>query len=72
METFYSVAPRIIFVLGVVNLLTGLVIFSSCRCIQLFQIPLPCLEGVLAFGDDTRGAGDIPLRVTRDVPAPPG
>jgi hypothetical protein len=33
METFYSVAPRIIFALGVVNLLTGLAIFSSCRCI---------------------------------------
>ncbi len=33
MESFYVIAPRIIFSLGIVNLLTGLLIFSSCRCL---------------------------------------
>jgi len=33
MELFYVNAPRIIFILGIVNLLTGFLIFFSCRCL---------------------------------------
>ena len=33
MESFYVIAPRIIFFLGIVNLLTGLLVFFSCRCL---------------------------------------
>jgi len=33
MDTFYAVAPRFIFALGLVNLLTGFAIFFTCRCV---------------------------------------
>lgn len=33
METFALIAPKIIFTLGVVNLLSGFAIFFSCRCV---------------------------------------
>lgn len=33
METFYAIAPRIIFSLGIINVLSGFAIFFSCRCI---------------------------------------
>ncbi|HEY82688.1 MAG TPA: hypothetical protein G4O01_05300 [Dehalococcoidia bacterium] len=33
MDTFYSVAPSVIFALGAINLASGLLIFFSCRCL---------------------------------------
>ena len=33
MESFYVIAPRVIFILGMLNLLTGLLVFFSCRCL---------------------------------------
>ena len=37
-EIFYQVAPNIIFILGIVNLLTGFTIFFSCRCLPTSKI----------------------------------
>ncbi|MFQ5996684.1 MAG: hypothetical protein ACE5KP_03580 [Dehalococcoidales bacterium] len=33
MDIFYAVAPRVIVILGLVNLIAGLLIFVSCRCL---------------------------------------
>lgn len=38
METFYAVAPKFIFALGLVNLLTGFTIFFTCRCLPTAKI----------------------------------
>ena len=33
MEAFYIVVSRLIFILGILNLVTGFLIFFSCRCL---------------------------------------
>jgi hypothetical protein len=35
METFYTIAPKIIFILGIFNVLTGLTLYVTCRCIPM-------------------------------------
>lgn len=35
MQIFHTVAPRVVFILGIVNLLTGLSIYFTCRCIPV-------------------------------------
>lgn len=32
MDTFHLIAPRIIFSLGILNVVTAALIFSTCRC----------------------------------------
>ena len=38
MDIFQSIAPRVILILGIINLVSGGVIFSSCRCIPGLKI----------------------------------
>ena len=38
MDIFQSIAPRLIFILGIINLVAGTLIFLSCRCIPGLKI----------------------------------
>ena len=38
MDIFQLIAPRLIFILGIVNLVLGLSIFFSCRCIPNWKL----------------------------------
>jgi len=38
MDIFQSIAPRLIFILGIVNLVFGFIIFFSCRCIPSWKL----------------------------------
>jgi hypothetical protein len=35
MTAFAIIAPKIVFILGIINLLTGLTLYFSCRCIPM-------------------------------------
>jgi cytochrome b561 len=37
MEIFYSIAPKMIIALGILSVLTGLLIYFSCRCIPAWK-----------------------------------
>ena len=38
MNAFLSIAPWLIFILGIVNLVLGLLLFLSCRCIPGWKL----------------------------------
>jgi hypothetical protein len=38
MDIFQSIAPRLIFIFGIVNLVFGFTIFFSCRCIPGWKL----------------------------------
>ena len=44
MDIFQSIAPRLIFILGIINLVTGTLIFLSCRCIPGLKIGVKLMK----------------------------
>ncbi len=38
MDIFQLIAPRLIFILGIINLVFGLSIFFSCRCVPGWKL----------------------------------
>ena len=50
MEAFYAIAPRLIFLLGILNVVTGLLIFFSCRCLPGSRIGAALMQNRLYKG----------------------
>jgi hypothetical protein len=39
-----TVAPRLIFILGITNLLSGLFVFFTCRCLPGWKLTRPLMQ----------------------------